>query len=35
MNLDLTEEEAAVLLRELDGIHRRRPLFPVGADQNP
>jgi hypothetical protein len=33
MNVDLTEEEAAALLRELNDIIRRRPLFPVAAQR--
>jgi hypothetical protein len=35
MSLELTDEEAAALLRELDDIHRRRPLFYVATHQDP
>jgi hypothetical protein len=35
MNLELTDEQAAALLKRAERNHRRRPLFHVGADSNP
>jgi hypothetical protein len=34
MNLDLTDEETAALLRELNALIDARPIFHVAADQN-